>query len=251
MVEPDPVRLQQDPNQHDEEAGISDPLPEDALDINVEGRNLAPSRNGFGKLWRKRFQVRLTGVQQSPAEIISTWREHYGDFWPEGSRFYRPLTGLKPGEIALADLEMLAGARLSTGVIVVRSEPTAFTFMTPEGHTFAGHITFSARQDSESGDPIAQVVVLMRASDPIFEIGMPLGGHARENTFWMQTLTNLAQHYGVDATPTLEMKVLDNRRQWSKVTNIVNNSFVHTALYMVTRPFRMVLERLTDRKGQS
>ena len=51
---------------------------------------------------------------------------------------------------------------------------------------FAGWITFSA--DEDDGATVAQAQVLMRASDPLFELGLMLGGHGQENRFWEHTL---------------------------------------------------------------
>ena len=65
--------------------------------------------------------------------------------------------------------------------------------MTPQGHMFAGWITFSATE--VDGDTVAQAQVLMRASDPIFELGLTLGGHKQEDRFWQHTLTALAAHF--------------------------------------------------------
>ena len=62
--------------------------------------------------------------------------------------------------------------------------------MTPQGHMFAGWITFSAIE--RDGETVAQAQVLMRASDPIFEMGLTMGGHKQEDRFWKQTLTALA-----------------------------------------------------------
>ena len=42
---------------------------------------------------------------------------------------------------------------------------------------FAGWITFSAER--ADGATIVRAHVLMRASDPLYELGMTLGGHAR------------------------------------------------------------------------
>jgi hypothetical protein len=49
--------------------------------------------------------------------------------------------------------------------------------MTPEGHLFAGWITFGATE--RDGETVAQSQVLMRAPDPIFELGLTLGATRR------------------------------------------------------------------------
>ena len=51
--------------------------------------------------------------------------------------------------------------KLSTGVMVLYADEESFTLMTPQGHMFAGWITFSAIEDGD--DTVAQAQVLMRA----------------------------------------------------------------------------------------
>ena len=69
--------------------------------------------------------------------------------------------------------------KLSTGVMVLYADEESFTLMTPQGHMFAGWITFSASEGD--GETVAQAQVLMRAQDPIFELGLTLGGHKQED----------------------------------------------------------------------
>ncbi|MBK6433999.1 hypothetical protein [Candidatus Amarolinea dominans] len=77
--------------------------------------------------------------------------------------------------------------------------------MTPQGHMFAGMITFSAERetnpDSEAEQTAlttcAQVQALVRASDPLYEIGFRLGLLKEEDIFWKYTLTALADFFGV------------------------------------------------------
>ena len=76
--------------------------------------------------------------------------------------------------------------KLSTGVMVLYADEESFTLMTPQGHMFAGWITFSATE--RDGETVAQAQVLMRASDPIFELGLAMGGHKQEDRFWNHTL---------------------------------------------------------------
>src|SRR5687768_15978100 len=73
---------------------ISDPLPREALAMNVEGRKVTAPDDGFGKLWRKRYWIRLVGSTVTPAELVAVWKARYTEFWPEGSRLYQPPDGL-------------------------------------------------------------------------------------------------------------------------------------------------------------
>jgi hypothetical protein len=235
----------QDPPEHDAgpsperiSALISDPLPPGALARNVAGRKVTGPDDGFGKLWRKRYWIRLTGSSVTPAELIATWKKRYTEFWPKGSHLYQPPSGLEKGDVAAADLAMIGGTRVGTGIIVIEDTRTSFTFATLEGHTFAGTITFSSRDDA--GATVAQVEVIMRASDPLYELGMSLGGHRHENRFWEASLGALARYFGVEAEPAMDMTCLDSHRKWRNATNIVDNAFLHTVTYLVGRPFRLL-----------
>lgn len=211
--------------------------PEDATNLNVSGRRVAGPVQGFGRLWQKTYRVPV-GPVAGPVELVATWRRDFGTFWPPGSRFYGPLVGLAPGEVALLNLTMPGGLELSTGVLVLYADDEAFTLMTPEGHQFAGWITFSAFTDS-GGGAIAQTQVLMRASDPLYELGMALGGHRIEDRFWIATLTALAARFGVEA-PIVEARseCVDKRRQWRRFGNVRQNAMLRSAAYRAARPLR-------------
>ena len=170
---------------------VSD-VPEGAVNL-VEGRQLLGPLQGFGKMWQKTYRIQLANGVVTPAEVISTWKQEFARFWPRGNKFYAPLTGIQPGEVALVSIA--AGpVKLSTGVMVLYADPESFTLMTPQGHMFAGWITFSSFE--EEACCVAQAQVLMRAQDPISEIGLTLGGHSQENRFWQQTLKILAANWG-------------------------------------------------------
>ena len=161
-------------------------VPEGAININVEGKRLAGPIQGFGKMWQKTYQVRLPRERVSATDLIATWKQRFPEFWPEGNSFYGPLTGIAPGEVALLNMTLPGKMKLSTGVMVLYADEESFTLMTPQGHMFAGWITFSATEvDAET---VAQAQVLMRASDPIFEMGLTMGGHKQEDRFWQHTL---------------------------------------------------------------
>lgn len=217
-------------------------LPGDAINLNVEGRHLSGPIQGFGRMWHKRHRIRLENADVAPAEVVGVWKAHFGEFWPSGNRFFGPVVGLQPGDVAVLNLAMPGGVRLSTGVMVLYADDESFSLMTPQGHLFSGWITFSAFEDG--GCTVAQAEILMRASDPIFEIGMEVMGHRRENRFWEQTLANLAARFGVDAVAQTEVECIDPRRQWAYASNVWQNSALRTGLYLGTAPIMRIVNRV-------
>jgi hypothetical protein len=218
-------------------------LPEGAINLNVAGRKPTSPIQGFGRLWQKTYCIRMIGVEVEPADVIAAWKEHFQDFWPEGNRFYGPLTGIAPGEVAVLNLTMPAGVKLSTGVMVMYADDESFTFMTPQGHMFAGWITFSAFRDGSW--TVAQAQVLIRAGDPIYEVGLSMGGHEVEDRFWEATLTNLAEYFGVEKPgPETRYVLLDRKRQWRMVTNVWHNAGIRSGVYMMAVPKRWASKRL-------
>jgi hypothetical protein len=207
--------------------------------INVSGRQVVGALQGFGQMWQKTYTIRLNGATVTPIEVIRTWKLRFSDYWPQGNHFYGPITGIAPGEVGVLQVGM-GPMRLSTGVMVIYADDESFTFMTPEGHMFAGWITFSA--EKVDGVTQVQINVLIRANDPIFELGFRMGiGHRSENAFWKQTLVNLAASYGVkDGAFNQQVICVDPRVQWSKIGNIRYNSAVHTVLHQITVPFRWI-----------
>lgn len=218
--------------------------PPDAINLNVSGRELAGPERGFGQLWRKTYRVRLTGADVTPQQVIGRWKTRFADYWPEGSNFYGSRPRIEAGEVAVINLEGPAGAPLATGVAVVHADAHSFAFVTPQGHIFAGAITFSAyRAGDAPGLAVAQVESIIRAGDPLFEIGARLGViHRREDTFWQQTLTRLAADFGVHGQAVeMESALLDRRVRWRAAPNVWHNSAIRTTLYLPIHALRRLL----------
>ena len=204
---------------------------------NVAGRRLTGPVQGFGKMWQKTYRMDA-GPDVTPEQAIATWREHFPEFWPKGNRFAGALTGINPGDVALLDLAIGGGVKLSTGVFVLYADAESFTLMTPQGHMFAGWITFSAERESDS--TMVQAQVLMRANDPLYEVAMTCGGHRKEDKFWAATLTALGQRLDVQ-DPKVETSTtcVDSRRQWRHARNVWHNSMVRSVLQTATPSRRM------------
>ena len=214
-------------------------VPADAVELNVTGRRLQGAATGFGRLWQKSFSVRLEGATVTPREVIQVWKEHFGDFWPKGQRMFLRTTGIAPGEVGLINASPMPGApAMATGVLVIYADDESFSFMSPQGHPFAGPLTFSAVDDE--GVTIVKVDELTRASDPFWELAMmtPFLGDRMQNDIWRSTLRNVAKRFGVEASVESRIVCVDGRRQWGQAKNIWYNAAIRSTLYAFVRPFR-------------
>jgi hypothetical protein len=152
--------------------------------------------------------------------------------------FYAPVTGIAAGEVVLINMtipgDLPIGLPVSTGVVVVRSNEHSFTLMTPQGHMFAGWITFSTKK--EMGGVLAQVQVVLRASDPLYELGFRFGASKAEDVFWQHTLVALAAYLGEEFEPVeTVINCIDPKVQWPQFWNIWHNAAIRTLLYYMTK----------------
>ena len=220
-----------------------DALPADAINLNVAGRQLTGPLKGFGQLWQKTYRIELSGTQLAPTEIIRMWKAHFPEFWPGNNRFYGSLAGINAGDVAVLNLAGPGGTTISTGILVIYADDESFSFMTPQGHIFAGMNTFSSYAEGET--VTAQIQVLVRASDPVYEVGCRLGvAHKQEDTFWHGTLQNLAKRAGAaNDHVTQTTTCVDPRVQWREAKNIWHNAAIRTALYLPVRAGKRLFGR--------
>jgi hypothetical protein len=215
-----------------------------ARDDAVSGKRVTGPLQGFGQLWQKTFRVALEGVDVTPQAVIAIWKDRFPTFWPKSQRFYAPLSGIAPGEVALMEISPVPGAPVtfSTGIMVLYADDESFTFMTPEGHMLSAWITFSAERRGDV--TIIQAQALERPSDPLDEVAYMLGGNRMNNNFWRQTLENLARHVGV-AEPVVDMQIvcIDRNRQWRHVRNLRNSASIRSARRTLTAPLRKLTGR--------
>ena len=218
-------------------------LPEEAINLNVQGRRPTGPVKGFGPLWLRTYQIRLTGAAATPAEVVRIWRERFASFWPPGSTFYGADRPIEVGDVGVLNLAGPAGTTIATGIWVIYADEESFCFLSVEGHMFGGMITFGAYE--EDGATVAQVQAMLRSSDPVYEVGQRLGFAVKaEDQFWHGALTNLAAYLGVDSeTVHQEAVLLDSTIQWSRVTNIWYNAAIRTTLYLPIRWVRSLFAR--------
>jgi hypothetical protein len=202
-------------------------VPRGAMNINVEGRELTGPLRGFGQMWQKTYSIPLSGAACTPAEVIRVWKENFPSFWPKYNRFYASGSGIQPGDVALINT-VAPGDNpvMSTGVMVIYADDESFTFMTPEGHPFSGWVTFSAFEVDET--TTAQAQVLIRAADPLYEIGFRLGLlHKGED----KTLRSLAEYFHASAEVQQQVTLVDPKVQWSQAGNVWKNAGIRSMLY--------------------
>ena len=212
-------------------------VPSGAANWNVEGRQVVGPLQGFGPLWQKTYQVRLSGADVSSEQAISYLKSHLSELMPSDSRFYPPVSGVEPGNVAYFDSSVpgLPGG-LTTGVLVLYSDDESFTLMTPEGHPEAGWNTFSAYDDD--GTTLVQIQSLARSNDPLFELVFRIMGAARQEAIWGHVLSRLAEHYGVTGQVSTRKSLVDSKMQWGQARNIWYNSAIRSTLDAPARVFR-------------
>ena len=216
-------------------------VPSGAINLNVTGRHVTGPLKGFGQLWQKTYSVQLAGSDIGPEELITVWKAEFPNFWPDGNRFYGTVGRIEPGDVALLNISGPGGATISTGILVIFVDAESFSFMTPQGHIFAGMITFSAHEDD--GVTVAQIQALVRASDPIYEMGCRVGvAHKQEDAFWHGTLRALAARFGVNGAVKQRTTLVDPRMQWSAAGDIWHNAAVRTTLYAPLNAVRRLLQ---------
>jgi hypothetical protein len=207
---------------------------------NVEGRLVSGPHEGFGRLWKREYWADF-GTAMPARTVIGQWRAHFGDFWPKGGRFHGGLAAISPGDVAPLALGPDHGPKLATGVLVIYADDESFTFMTPQGHMFAGLITFSAA-DLPGGTEV-RISILLRTSDPLYELGWPLM-RSGEDRFWPGVLVNLAAGVGAGQVEVqTSTECVDRRRQWARWRNVRHNAAIRSAGHSVAAPFRRTREQ--------
>ena len=122
-----------------------------AVSINVNGRQVISPLQGFGQLWQKTYTISLAGAQVTPQQVVQTWKEKFGSFWPKGNKIYTAGSKVAVNQVAVLNLAGPGGIQapggrslVSTGILVIYEDDESFSFITPDGHIFAGMNTFSA-----------------------------------------------------------------------------------------------------------
>jgi anti-anti-sigma factor len=202
--------------------------PAGALNLNVQGRPLFGPLQGFGQLWQKTYRIGLRNSTPTAQEVIATWKQNVAELKPPHKHFYPSSIGIKPNELVLIDAQT-PGGPISTGVMVLYAGAESFSLMTPAGHPLAGWVTFSSY--IEDGCTFAQVQVLGRASDPLYELVFRFAGSKLQDQIWTHVLTALAARLGASGEVQIHKTLLDPKVQWGRAGNIWYNAQLRTLLY--------------------
>jgi hypothetical protein len=223
--------------------------PAGTMNINVAGRHLSGPLQGFGQMWQKAFRIRLTGVTQSPEEVMEIWKANFPNFQPPENRFYPTMSGITPGEVLLIQAKvppfpgMPSVLPVATGVMVLYADEESFTVMCPEGHPLSGWNTFSTYD--EDGTVVAMVQEQSRASDPFYESFFRLFGSSnQQDKIWVHVLTALAGHFGVQEEVSINKSLLDPSVRWAGARNIWHNAGIRTVFYLLATPIRWLRRKV-------
>jgi hypothetical protein len=163
---------------------------------------------GFGRMWDKTYTMTLEDV--APSAAIVPWRESFP--WP-APRLWRR----------------------GRGVNVLCTGAESVTVSTRPAEPLAGWITVSAQRAGPLTD--VRVHLLVRARDPLSELALALGGHRRQDRFWLGALTALAAHLALPDPPVAIRGVcLDSRHQWRNTRNICRRPVLRALAHTVTLP---------------
>jgi hypothetical protein len=190
---------------------------------------------GFGKMWQKTFWLMIDKPEFTASDIILKLMQNFVAFQVPENFFYPTSKGINPDPPrALVFIDSATpGGIVSTGIYVLYVDDTSFTYITPQGHPEAGWITFSAKE--ENGKIRLQIQGLIRASDPFFEIAYAIAGQAFQEKIWLNVLTQMAKHLGIEDNGQMVKYKPSNSCQWGKFGNIWYNAQLRSLPLNITK----------------
>ena len=206
------------------------------------GRSRASASSGRRRSRRAARRRRADARRSS----IATWKERFPTFWPKGARFYAPLAGIAPGEVALLDIPPgpgLAGQALDRGHGHLRGRRVVHVH-DPRGPYAVGvdHLLRPSRP--ATGATVAQAQALERTSDPFDELAYMLGGNRMNDRFWRHDAREPRPPRGRARTRGRDPDRV--RRPESAVApgrNVRNSATLRTARHTITAPVRWLTRR--------
>jgi len=180
----------------------------------------------------------LKNVDKSPEEMMTILKTHFPEFQPPENKSYPSVQGIQPGEYVLIDLRT-PGGLVSTGVIVLYSDDTAFTLVTPQGHPEAGWVSFNIFEDA--GQMVARIRSFACTGDPFYECAFRINGSKFQENIWKHVLTSFGEYLGAEGTVEVTRECPVNNIQWPAIINLWYNAQFRTLLYIGLTPFRWLL----------
>jgi anti-anti-sigma factor len=217
--------------------------PEEALIRNMDNRRLQGQMRGFGKMWQKTFRLMIDKPELTPEDVIKTLMQHFVEFQIAENFFYPTSKGLTPGALVFIDSKTPGGI-VSTGIYVLYADDTSFTYITPMGHPEAGWITFSAKE--LDGKIRLQIQGLVRASDPFYEIAYAIAGQSFQEKIWLNVLTQMAKHLGIEDNGQMVKYKPANNIQWNTWSNIFQNAQLRSLPLNITN-FTQLSKKVKDK----
>lgn len=123
--------------------------------------------------------------------------------------------------------------------------PRHFTLRTPEGHMFAGWVRFKAAP-APSGT-VATAEMIVRPSDPLYQVGLWFGGNRAEDRFWMHTLQRLAMRFAAPPSVMTERRLLSRSFNWRAAGNVRHNAAMQTLLGQLGSVARAAARKIVGR----
>ncbi len=200
-------------------------MPNEARNLNVNGRKPVGPIHGFGPLWQKTFQLFINDTSVRPEEAVHALKKNFPRYQPSFNNFYPSERGIAPGEIVLID-SSTPGGPVSTGVMVMYADERSFTFNTPQGHPECGFVSFYSTE--VGGGIVVRIVGLARAGDPLYEAAFRVAGSKIQTRIWKHVLTSLALDLGFAPDITMTQECIDNHLRWHEFRNVYYNAQLRT-----------------------
>jgi hypothetical protein len=126
-----------------------------------------------------------------PRAGIAAWKADFGRFWPRGNAFPRRAHRHRSrGRRAARPLDARRRPAVDRRDGALRGRRVLHPHDAAGPHV-RGWITGSAFE--RTGSTMLQAQVLMRANDPLYEVGLTLGRARKEDRFWCETLAPSAR----------------------------------------------------------
>ena len=209
-----------------------------ARSTRVGGKQVVSPIQGFGKMWQKTYRVALAGPSVTPQEVIATWKAEFPTFWPKGSQFHAPLTGIAPGEVAL----LQASRRRRDEALDRRLRPLRRRGVVHVHDAAGAHVR---RLDHVLGgrggrrDRGAVPGADARAGSAHRDRSRRSAGTRRRTASGRTTLRALARALRRRRRSRRRRVVcVDKRRQWGRAGNVRHSSAFRSTIHTATSPLR-------------